>query len=259
MVESKNKIHLGDVDARYLLSYINEVLIPSSDEFFKLLDQNKVQLHHAFSLNAILTHAIDYMVFIAKKTGEASRTKFIEVFDEKYSVDGSVHINNKFRLLDAINNSFKHVELDTTQTRYKDLIEKYGELTFHSLKHVDGKVYFEMPSYRFDYCRVVLRPIAAIFNCGLKTTNDIDDFVNGRICGSTGYGHFVYEYEPWDAIDRMIDFCTARCIDCGEHEGCECSSFRFGKDKGEFRPNSDPNFNFDDVMSNISGTREWSK
>lgn len=54
-------------DANYLLCYINDVLIPGSNEFFKLLNDNKVELHHAFSFNAILAHAIDYMVFIAKK------------------------------------------------------------------------------------------------------------------------------------------------------------------------------------------------
>lgn len=54
-------------DAKYLLSYINDVLIPASEEFFVLVNQNKVLLHHAFSFNTILSHAIDYMIFIAKK------------------------------------------------------------------------------------------------------------------------------------------------------------------------------------------------
>ena len=252
-------VSLNDKDAEYLLLYINNVLLPSSKEFFTRLNKNEVALHHAYSFNAILSHAIDYMVFIAKKLGKASRTQFINEFDEKYHVEGAEHINNKFRLLDAVNNSFKHVELDKEQSRYKDLIEKYGELTFHSLTEKDGKIYFEMPSYQFDYCRVVLRPIAAIFDCGLETSSDIDDFVNGRICGSTGYGHFEYEYEPWDAIDRMIDYCSAPCRDCGEHNECECSKFKYGKDQGECRLNVDPKFELDDVMSQISGTREWSK
>ncbi|MFT6189424.1 MAG: hypothetical protein ACJAW8_001744 [Oleispira sp.] len=241
-------------DAKYLLSYINDVLIPSSKEFFHLLDDNKVLLHHAFSFNAILAHAIDYMVFIAKKMGKTDRKDFISQFDKKYYVDGCVHINNKFRLLDAVNNSFKHVELD--QKRYSDLIETYGDLTFHSLQAEGGKVLFVSDSFNFDYCRVVMRPIAAIFNCGLESTNDVDDFINGRMCGSTGYGFFDYDYEPHDAIDRMIDACNQECMDCGECEdNCDCPSFIYGDEKGEFSGNLDPSFNTDDVMSQISGSR----
>tara|TARA_R110000737_G_scaffold31063_4_gene49613 strand:- start:9564 stop:10343 length:780 start_codon:yes stop_codon:yes gene_type:complete len=259
-MKNVNPLVLGDGDAQYLLSYINDVLVPSSNEFFKLLDKNNVQLHHAFSFNAILTHAIDYMIFIANKTGKATRGQFIKEFEEKYSVDGSLHINNKFRLQDAINNSFKHVELDLTQSRYQDLIKRYGELTFHSLKSKNGKIFFDMPYYKFDYCRVILRPIAAIFNCGLSTTKDIDDFINGRVFGGTGYGDFDYDYEPHDAIDRMTEACNPECRDCGEGaDDCDCPDFIYGANRGEFSGNVDLNFDFNDVMSNISGTREWSK
>ena len=234
---------------------MNDVLIPASDEFFSQLSNNELKLHHVFSFNAILAHAIDYMLFIAKKMTDVTRTDFIKNFDERYSVDGCEHINNKFVLLDAINNSFKHVELD--QKRYKKLIEEYGDLSFYSLKNEEGKVFFTMQTYKFDYSRVVLRPIAAIFNCGLKNINDIDDFINGRICGSTGYGHFEYDYGPHDAIDRMIDYCNPECMDCGEgSEDCDCPSFTYQSNTGEFNPNTDPSFDFDDVMSNISGTRE---
>lgn len=248
----------AESDANYFLSYINDLLIPSSEEFFSLLDNNKVLLHHAFSFNAILAHAIDYMVFIAKKATKANRKDFISQFDNRYHVDGCDHINNKFKLLDAINNSFKHVELE--QKRYSDLIEIYGDITFHSLTPSEGKIFFKSSSYKFDYCRVVMRPIASIFNCGLKTVNDVDDFINGRICGSTGYGHFYCDNQPQDAIDRMIDACNSECMDCGEGvNDCDCQNFIYGASRGEFSSNTDPDFDFDDVMSNISGTREWRK
>ena len=247
-----------DNDAQYLLTYINNVLIPSSNEFFILLDDNKVLLHHAFSFNAILAHAIDYMVFIANKMSKVKRKDFIFNFDKQYSVDGCVHINNKFRLLDAVNNSFKHVELNPK--RYSDLIETYGDLTFHSLSAKDGKIFFESPSHAFDYCRVVMRPITAIFKCDLKTTNDVDDFINGRVYGCTGYGYFDYDYEPHDAIDRMTDACGSECMDCGEGgDDCDCPNFIYDGKKAEFAENLDPNFDFEDVMSKISGTREFSK
>ncbi|HEE6637844.1 MULTISPECIES: hypothetical protein [Acinetobacter] len=248
----------NEEDARYLLSYLNDVLIPASKEFFDLLDDNQIKLHHAFSFNAILAHAIDYMLFIANKQVKISRISFVKNFDQRYAVDGCSHINNKFSLLDAINNSFKHVELK--KSRYIDLISLYGDLSFHSLKSYQGKVFFDMPLYRFDYARVVLRPISAIFDCGLNTAMDIDDFINGRICGSTGYGHFAYDYQNYDAIDRMIDYCGAECMDCGENgANCDCPSFIYANNRGEYAPNQDPNFDFNDVMSQISGTREWRK
>ncbi|MCW7550406.1 hypothetical protein OO184_21355 [Photorhabdus sp. APURE] len=256
-MESNNK-QSDEKDAGYLLSYLDDVLIPASEEFFSLLNENSVNLHHVFSFNAILAHAVDYMLFIAKKKTSTNRKCFIKSFDERYAVDGCSHINNKFALLDAVNNSFKHVELD--KSRYKHLTEQYGDLSFHSLKPDQGKVFFDMPSYRFDYSRVVLRPIAAIFNCDLKSIDDIDDFINGRRCGSTGYGHFDYDCEAHNAIDRMIDYCNPECMDCGESgDSCDCSSFTYGREGGQFNPNIDQNFDFEDVMSNVSGTREWSK
>ena len=245
-------------DAKYLLSYINDVLIPASKEFFVLLDKNQVLLHHAFSFNTILSHAIDYMVFIAKKVTKSSdnssviqRKDFISKFDEKYHVDGCSHINNKFKLLDAVNNSFKHVELEQ---------KRYADLNFHNLSADDGKVFFKSQLYSFDYCRVVMRPIAKIFDCNIKTHNDVDDFINGKIYGSCGYGNFYYEYEPYDAIDRMIDFCNSECKNCGEvDDDCDCVNYIYDQKLGERSPNIDPNFNLNDVMSSISGTREWRK
>lgn len=246
----------NDADAKYLISYISDVLAPASNEFFSKLSNNEIELHHVYSFNSILAHVIDYMLFIAQKMTKVTRGSFIEEFDDRYAVDGCKHINNKFTLLDAVNNSFKHVELD--KNRYKKLIKRYGELSFHCLKSYDGKIFFNMPDYRFDYSRVVLRPIAAIFNCGLQTTNDIDDFINGRICGSTGYGYFDYDYEPHDAIDRMIDACNPECMDCGEEaDNCDCPSFIYDGNRGKFLGNVDHNFDFNEVMSNISGTREW--
>jgi hypothetical protein len=246
-------------DAKYLISYINDVLKPASNDFFNLLDDNKLQLHQAFSFNSILAHAIDYMVFIATKQNEGiTRSHFLKNFDDIYSVAGCKHINNKFSLLDAVNNSFKHVELELK--RYKKLIDEYGELSFKSIKSKDGKIFFSMPLHSFDYARVVLRPVAKIFHCGITSTENVDDFINGRIRGSSGYGSFSYEYEPFDAIDRMIDYCNPECMDCGEGgDDCNCPSFVYSDKRGQFNPNIDPRFEFTDVMSEISGTREWSK
>ncbi|EBU3487071.1 hypothetical protein CVP10_22395, partial [Salmonella enterica] len=78
-------------DASYLLSYLDDVLTPASEEFFTILNNNKLKLHHVFSFNAILAHVVDYMIFIAKKKTEITRTDFIKSFDKRYEVDGSKH------------------------------------------------------------------------------------------------------------------------------------------------------------------------
>lgn len=251
----------SEEDANYFLSYLNKVIIPASKEFSIRLDDNKVQLHHVFSFNTILAHAIDYMVFIVKKHSPIRRGDFIKDFDERYAVDGCKHINNKFSLLDAVNNSFKHVALDPKKNAsYKELFQIYGELSFHCLQEKEGKIFFNTEHYMFDYSRVVLRPIAKIFDCNLININDVDDFINGRICGTTGYGSFSYDYEPYDAIDRMIDACNAECMDCGEDgNNCDCQKFIYANNTGLYSPNLDNNFEFSSVMSEISGTREWNK
>ena len=245
-------------DAGYLLAYLNDVLLPASEEFFSHLSENDLALHHVFSFNAIVAHAVDYMVFIAQKQSKVCRGSLIRDFDERYAVAGSRHINDKFTLLDAVNNSFKHVELN--KNRYRHLIKQYGDLSFHSLQAAHGKVFFAMPAYRFDYSRVVLRPVARIFNCGIKSTHDIDDFINGRICGCSGYVSYNHYYEPHDAIERMIDYCNPECTDCGEAEdNCDCPNYQYITASGDFIPDTDPAFDFEDVMSEISGTREWSR
>lgn len=54
-------------DASYLLSYINDVILPASVDFFEKLEYNTLRLHHVFSFNAILAHATDYIVYIVNK------------------------------------------------------------------------------------------------------------------------------------------------------------------------------------------------
>lgn len=260
MIEINQKIEMSEVntnEAEYLISYVNEVVKPSSEEFYERLKSNNLKLHQTFSFNAVLAHAIDYLVFLVRNIPGQTRSKFIKEFDRKYSVEGALHINNKFCLVDAVNNSFKHVELN--KNRYKDLIERYGDLTFKCLSSENGKVFFVTSKYKFDYGRVVLRPIREVFNVDIKEHHDVISFLNGIHHGFTGQGVFVHDYEPWDAIDRMIEYCSAPCIDCGEINECHCSTYKYDTDEGKYNPDVDPNFDFDDAMSHISGTREWSK
>lgn len=245
-----------EIDINYFLSYKNDVLAPATKEFFELLNEDNLKLHHVFSFNAILAHAVDYIIFAGGENRGTPRGKFISILDRIYALEGGKHINKKFALLDAVNNSFKHVELD--KKRYQHLIDEYGDLSFRSLKYDYGKVFFEMPLYKFDYARVVLRPIAKIFNFNLINKDDVDDLIGDNACSAAGYD--CYDYDSHEAIDRMIDFCSALCVDCGEGgDSCNCHEYIYRGSSGVFNPDLDPEFNFEDVASNISGTREWRK
>ena len=71
-------------DASYLLSYINDVILPASVDFFEKLESNTLRLHHVFSFNAILAHATDYIVYIVNKKVSMKRVDFLRGFDERY-------------------------------------------------------------------------------------------------------------------------------------------------------------------------------
>lgn len=242
---------LLDSDADYLISYLKNVFQPSYREFSDILESNKLRLHHVFSFNAIVAHAIDYMVFVEKKFGNTSRTKSLQGFDEKYEVEGTIFIGNKFTLIDAVNNSFKHVEL--SEDRYKELIAVYGLLSFKSLIESSGKVYFKMAEHRFDYARVILRPVAAIFDIEIESKDSLIDFINGDCYGCVDNGLSNHDYDQYDAIDRMTEYCNPLCGDCGEGgDTCECLEYIFNGSPGESNPIQDPFFDFDNVMSSIS-------
>jgi len=244
---------------KYFIEYVDKMILPSADEFFNLVDKNQLKVYKAFSFNSILAHAIDYMALISNtmlienQQKPKRRPEYVKIFDHNYMVEGAEHINNKFRLVDAINNSFKHVELD--KSRYPDLTKEYGPFSFLSLRESKGKVFFEGRKYRFDYSRVVIRPIFYIFNCDLKSTNDVIQFVNGEQFGVLPSAIGNYDYAPEDAIDRMVDNVNPLCMDCGEcGEDCDCSNFVYAGKSSDFNPEIDPMFEFDEVMGQISGS-----
>ena len=84
-----------------------------------------------------------------------------------------------------------------------------------------------MPNHSFDYARVILRPVAAIF-CEVESKSELIDFINGDYYGAVDDGLSDHDYEPYDAIDRMIEYCNPLCNDCGEgRDNCECPEYIF--------------------------------
>ena len=102
--------------------------------------------------------------------------------------------------------------------------------------------------------------IFMIYNCKLSTPDEVIRLVLGQEFGYSGYGstdNNIYKNEnDWDdPIDQMIAFCHPTCQDCGESDSCKCDQFKYDDQSGEFKSDQNPKFNFDEVMSKITGTR----
>ncbi|MDD0813370.1 hypothetical protein PSQ39_01880 [Curvibacter sp. HBC28] len=214
------------------------------------------RLHQVFGANLFLAHAIDYVLAIRIADGIAGgRAKLVKTFDEIFSVAGARIGNRKFELIDAINNSLKHIELDPV--RYDDLRQRYGQLTFRSLVEEDGLVLCILEGFRFDYARVVLRPAyAALSGLDHESAEDVLEFARGRGVEDSWSvaDELMFSSDPADAIDQMIMACNPECEDCGEREDtCRCAQFKYDGTAGRFEPLVHDRFDFDTVMSRISG------
>ncbi|WP_222622024.1 hypothetical protein [Variovorax sp. PAMC26660] len=218
----------------------------------------RATLHHVFGANLFIAHAVDYVYAIRNAYGiTENRRDFVREFDGLFSVGGSRLGDRKFELIDAINNALKHIRLDPK--RYRDVEGRYGPISFQSLFEQDGRVLCLLDGYRFDYVSAVLAPAGrALTDWDFEDDAQIRRFARGD-------GDFVVDYygaedalmesnEPADAIDQMIAACNPRCSHCGEgEEDCVCAEYVFAGEQGEFEPRFRADFDFDAVMSRISG------
>ncbi|AQQ50713.1 hypothetical protein KDW67_33755 [Burkholderia cenocepacia] len=234
-------------------TYIDRILNPVASEFLKKVNNNSINLHEAFGVNLFVAHAVDYIHAIRKADGlNEGRTAFVKEFDQHFGVAGARFRDRKFELIDAINNSLKHVQLD--EKRYKSIVDQYGSISFKCLVPEDGRVLCFLEGYRFDYARSILRPaIRALSGWNFDDNSEILDFARGNIC--IAHDESIPSYYDWeDPIDQMIEYCNPNCDDCEEPEGtCMCATYVFDGKQGSFEPSFDPTFNFDHVMSRISG------
>ena len=251
--------------------FLRNVLIPAADEFSGKLDLGELRLHDAFSMSYFIAHTLDHITACSERillVGEY-RPDRVKVFDELFSVPGRRFHNMKFRIVDAVNNSLKHVKL--THKHYRDLKAQYDLSDFQVLKELDGRVMYERGGYRFDYGRVVLRPIIEVVTAtyilgeappeGCELAYGVIQHVESAIDSEGNVNQESYaadsqygEGDPSTAIDRMIDYCNPKCLDCGDMESeCRCDTFVYGKSSGEFSGELDEFFDFDFAISQISG------
>lgn len=99
--------------------YHHSILLPTLYEIDEKVSSNTLKLHQAIGFNMVIAHALDYMLAIQKeRTDEqVSRKSIMQKLDIGYHIEGGRFTNNKFQLIDAVNNSMKHITL--APNRYK--------------------------------------------------------------------------------------------------------------------------------------------
>lgn len=220
------------------------------------VNARQVELHQVFGANLFVAHAVDYIQAVRDADGiKESRKDLVRQFDQTFSVNGARFSNRKFELIDAINNALKHIRLDPD--RYQQLERRYGPISFQSLVEEGGRVLCILQGYRFDYARVVLRPAyRALTNWNFDALEDVLEFARGEVEVSD-WNHedaLMASNDPADAIDQMIVSCNPICDDCDEGENdCCCAEFVYEGEQGRFEPRFHSDFDFDEVMSRISG------
>ncbi len=231
---------------------MKSIVLPAIADFETRVRSGNISLHHVFSTNFFLAHAVDYVHAIRKADGiNGGRRSLVSSFDQLSAVEG-LHLNDvKFELIDAVNNSMKHIALDPA--KYKTLEERYGPIAFHCLIEKQGKVLFMLDGYRFDYARVVILPVVkAIRMVDLDDIEDILSFARGEMAAP-------YSVETWagegdDPIEEMIQYCNPQCDACGEErDDCSCATCIFDGKTATFQSAFNVSFDFDGVMSRISG------
>ncbi|WP_457953497.1 hypothetical protein [Achromobacter xylosoxidans] len=233
-------------------AYVARILSPVTSEFLKKVAKNSVSLHEAFGVNLFVAHAVDYIHAIRKADGfKEGRTAFVKAFDQHFRVNGSRFRGRKFELIDAINNSLKHIQID--EDRYKNLVGQYGSISFKCLVSENGRILCFLEGYRFDYARSVLLPaISALSGCDFDDDAEVLEFARGNI--QITHDNSIPSSDWEDPIEQMIEYCNPTCSECNEpQDTCMCATYVFDGKQGSFEPNFDPTFSFDDVMSRISG------
>jgi len=233
--------------------YHHLILLPSLRELKDKVTDNKLRLHQAIGFNMVIAHALDYLLAIEKARGsEKSRESLMEQLDKGYAADGGKFQNGKFQLINAVNNSIKHIHLD--KCRYKKIINEYGNMSFRLLVEEAGIIYFRTDNYQFDYGRIVLRNISEVLNFSY----DDPEIILGTLDCEPIYCSVPDHLDPSDpmtAIDRMIHHCNPVCVDCGEgEEECNCKKFLYSKETGDFCPRFDNDFDLESTISEIGSS-----
>lgn len=231
--------------------YVKAIFEPATQSFLQLLEKRDVSLHEVYGVNLFVAHAVDYIWAIRLANGTIEkRSTLVKKFDEVFSIEGARFQNKKFELIDAVNNSLKHIQLDGK--RYPELVRLYGDISFNSLVQDGKRVLCILEGYRFDYARVVLRPaIRALTNWNFEDAEAVLEFASGNVA----IEGTIVDHDFDDPIDQMIAYANPTCDDCGETSDlCACGTYTYDGKAGTFTSDFSKSFDFDFVMSRISGS-----
>lgn len=222
----------------------------------RTIESGETSLVRAIEKTLVFSCFIDYIKYVwneHKPREDGKLWKPHEVsrdLDEHFGIGGTEYINHKFRLVCGLANGVKHRVL----TNAVDLDNEYGSIGLSSLIEENNSVFFVADTHKFDYWKVVLRPICnALLNLELTSEQDVVDLVKLEVIDCGGFDYHDPD-DPATTIDRMIDACNPECVSCGEAgDDCLCTEYLYKGQQGEFESDIDPNFDFDATMSQISG------
>ncbi|WP_127837605.1 hypothetical protein [Burkholderia gladioli] len=243
--------HCRSACADYL-KYLRTILSPALKELKQDSDNRSLVLHRVIGGNLCAAHAADYIFAIRKTVGlNEKRGKLIEIFDKEFGISGARIQGGKMALVDAVNNAMKHIRIDPT--RYKILVQKYGQVSFKCLVEDGGRILCLLDGFRFDYVRVVLMPVLQAL---CRWTSEDEEGIAELSLGGTEKIELSetdkLDYD--DSIDALIDACNPRCSNCDEHEEeCQCAEYIFDGQIGHFETRFSTDIEIDSLLFAVSG------
>jgi hypothetical protein len=234
------------------LKYLDTLLVPVLEELRSNSDGRTLKLHQVIGANLCAAHAIDYIIAIRQTIGiNEGRGALLQSFDTEYAIAGARIQGGKMTLVDAVNNAMKHIRIDPK--RYKDLIQKYGQVSFECLVEDDGRILCLLDGFRFDYARVVLLPVLkALCAWHFEDEEEVAEFARGGI-KDTDFGAYAGNDDD-DPIDALINACNPTCVNCDEgEEDCRCAEYIFAGETGEFEALFATTAELDTLFSAVSG------
>lgn len=213
--------------------YHKNILKKAISSFFDNFNQNKIGLNDAYAITFFVAHSIDYIHAIRneinkvpKSNHHKKRKDTIKILDEMFlrvsireienengESETNLTINKPFLLIDAINNSLKHIEIN--KDRHKEITNDYGAFTFENIKEKNNKIIFQSKNdkFYFDYIRITLKPVLIfILNYLTFEDNYCDEVINLESSyekEENGKMKLSHEYEDelkeWDNIIKIIN------------------------------------------------------
>lgn len=242
--------------------YLDSIRRPARAELDTDIDSRQAKLHGAFSANLFIAHAINHIQTVRKTDGAKEyRSYLARQFDQLFSIEAPARA-----IVKSSSSASSKMHSNTSELppkRYQCLEQNYSPISFQSLFEENGRVPCILDGFRFDSAQVVLRPeYETLVTWDFETVEDILEFspvnVSTSICSADD--ELMASDDPAHAIDQIIIACNPTCEHCREAEdACYCANFIFEGEQGRFEPRFRSDYDFDSVISKISGAYSETK